>query len=255
MIGIIFAAGIGSRLKPFTDYHPKALAEINGVPILIRVAQKLLDAGARRLIVNLHHFPQQIKDCISNQSFSSLVEYSDETDLLLDTGGALAKIAAESNTIKTADGSEPVIVHNSDIYTDFALADMISAHKQNGSDATILVDYHRSSSRHFLFDALNRLQAWENTSTGIIRPEGIDAQQFKAGAFGGVHLLTPSIISKIGRFPNKMICPFSITDWYIDNCDKYSIKAYTPLSDFYWFDIGTPEKLKEANEALQTLKP
>ncbi|MDE6612340.1 MAG: NTP transferase domain-containing protein, partial [Muribaculaceae bacterium] len=95
MTGIIFAAGIGTRLKPFTDSHPKALAEIHGTPALVGVARKLLKAGADRLIINIHHFPNQIVECVAGQDFSALVTFSDESDRLLDTGGGLAKIVTE----------------------------------------------------------------------------------------------------------------------------------------------------------------
>ena len=114
MIGIIFAAGIGSRLKPFTDSHPKALAPLGGEPILVHVARKLLNAGARRLIVNVHHFPDQIIAELRRRPFAELVEISDESDLLLDTGGALAKIGAQSNVFASAGDDEPIIVHNAD---------------------------------------------------------------------------------------------------------------------------------------------
>jgi len=136
MTGVIFAAGIGSRLKPFTDFHPKALAEVHGEPAVVGVARKLLAAGADRLIINIHHFPEQIVECIGCCAFASKVTFSDESALLLDTGGALAKIAHDEPRILD---EGPVVVHNADIYTDFPIEEMVAEHKACGADATILV--------------------------------------------------------------------------------------------------------------------
>ncbi len=247
MIGVIFAAGIGSRLKPFTDFHPKALAEVGGVPIVVRVARKLLDAGAGRLIINLHHFPEQIVDCISRQDFADKVTFSDESELLLDTGGGLAKIQREL----LRDNTEPVVVHNADILTDFSLTDMLGQHLDWNADATILSDPSRNSSRHFLFDAGNRLKGWENTAKGIVKPETLNPDGLKAAAFGGVHILSSSTLKAIAEMPADI--PFSITDWYIEHCDKINIQGYTPAEHYMWHDIGTPEKLAAANAAIRGL--
>lgn len=245
MIGIIFAAGIGSRLRPFTDSHPKALAPLGGEPILIRVAHKLLDAGARRLIVNVHHFPDQIIAELARQPFAALVEISDERDLLLDTGGALAKIGSQSNVFASADENEPIVVHNADIYTDFPVEEMTAAHLSGKADATILTDPHRHSSRHFLFASDGHLRGWENTDRNITRPDGLDKTGLSPAAFGGVHILTPATIRKIA---GRGVSPFSIVDWYLDNCSSSKIISYTPSSPYRWHDIGTQAKLAAAQE-------
>lgn len=249
MIGIIFAAGIGSRLRPFTDSHPKALAPLGGEPILIRVARKLLDAGARRLIVNVHHFPDQVVAELKRQPFAGLVEISDESDMLLDTGGALARIGLCSEVLASADESEPVVVHNADIFTDFPLDGMISAHISGNADATILTDPRRQSSRHFLFAPDGRLCGWENTDKNIIRPDGLDKSGLSAAAFGGIHVLSPATIRQIAC---KGIHPFSIVDWYLDSCASARIMSYTPAAPYRWHDIGTPAKLAAAQEAFST---
>ncbi|MDE6157806.1 MAG: NTP transferase domain-containing protein [Muribaculaceae bacterium] len=242
MTGIIFAAGIGTRLKPFTDSHPKALAEIHGTPALVGVARKLLKAGADRLIINIHHFPEQIIECVAGQDFSALVTFSDESDRLLDTGGGLAKIVSEHPEILD---KGPVVVHNADIYTDFPIKDMVARHIESGADATLLVDSRRESTRHFLFDKTGSLKGWENTLKNTVRPEGTDASVLTAAAFGGVHVLSAAVMQELGKIGYRE--PFSITDWYIDNCRKYKICAYTPVGAFRWHDIGTPEKLAAAN--------
>lgn len=242
MTGVIFAAGIGSRLKPFTDFHPKALAEVHGEPAVVGVARKLLAAGADRLIINIHHFPEQIVECIGRCDFASKVTFSDESALLLDTGGALAKIAHDEPRILD---EGPVVVHNADIYTDFPIEEMHAGHKACGADATILVDGQRSSTRHFLFDAGGRLHGWENTAKGITRPDGLDTAALHAAAFGGVHILSPTVLRDLAAIGCER--PFSITDWYIDNCTRRHIQAYTPSAPYRWHDIGTPEKLAAAN--------
>lgn len=247
MIGIIFAAGIGSRLKPFTDSHPKALAPLGGVPMITRVARKLLEAGARRLIVNVHHFPQQIIDEISRSPFADLVEISDESDLLLDTGGALAKIALHSSVFASAEDDEPVVVHNADIYTDFPIEEMVTRHTDTSAGATILVDPSRNSSRHFLFSSDGQLHGWENSDKGITRPEGLSINGLSAAAFGGVHILTPATIRSIAK---SGIRPFSIVDWYLANCNTEKILGYTPSAPYLWHDIGTSEKLAAAEKAI-----
>ena len=247
MIAIIFAAGIGSRLKPFTVFHPKALAPLGNKPALVRVAEKMADAGARRIIVNVHHFPQQIIDCLSALPFADIIEISDESALLLDTGGALVKIAGESHSFASASDHEPFVVHNADIYTDFPIKDMMYAFETSGSDATILVDPERHSTRHFLFDSHGNLCGWENTAKGLLKPADLkDASGLTAAAFGGVHVLSKRTIEALGNSSPAVLSPFSITDWYIDNCNRIVIKAFTPAENYNWHDIGTPEKLEAA---------
>lgn len=247
MIAIIFAAGIGSRLRPFTDFHPKALAPLGGKPALVRVADKMIDAGARRIIVNVHHFPQQIIGCLASLPYADRIEISDESELLLDTGGALVKIARESETLAAVESHEPIVVHNADIYTDFPVGEMTAAFETSGADAAILVNPRRESTRHFLFSANGSLRGWENTAKGIVKPCNLgDTGALTAAAFGGVHVLCRNTIETISKTTPEAPTPFSITDWYIDNCDKTDIRAFVPAHNYNWHDIGTPEKLEAA---------
>ena len=250
MIGIIFAAGIGTRLKPFTDSHPKALAPLGGEPALVRVLDKLFAAGARRVIVNIHHFPEQIVECCKGHPLADRIEFSDESSKLLDTAGALVKIARENNTLRTAPQDEPVVVHNADIYTDFNLDDMLADHASKGADATILVDPERASTRHFLFCGDMRLRGWENTQTGVKRPQDLATSALVPAAFGGVHVLTPALMQLISSTAPAELTPLSITDWYIDNCTRVAIHGFTPAYAYRWHDIGTPEKLAAAQECF-----
>lgn len=247
MTGIIFAAGIGSRLKPFTDSHPKALAPLGGVPMAVRVATKLLAAGADALIVNVHHFADQVEACLRAQPFADAVSFSDERSLLLDTGGALSRIAAEHPQLMM--GTEPVIVHNADIYTDFPISEMLASHVSSGADVTLLVDPARPSTRNFLFDTHARLHGWTNDTTGAVKPADLDTAGLRRAAFGGVHIISPRALKLIGEAGCGK--PFSVTDWYLQHCTDLDIRAYTPSQPYRWHDIGTPEKLAAAEADIR----
>lgn len=245
MRAIVFAAGIGSRMKPFTDSHPKALAPVHGKPVIGHLMDKLLKAGITSVVVNVHHFPEQIRQYFrANDNFGIDVEFSDESDCLLDTGGALAKIGATSRTFAHP-GTAPILVHNADIITDFSLQEMEAAHNQANADATILVDPSRSSSRKFLFNNERQLKGWRNLSTGQTRPDGLDIQGLEEAAFGGVHIISPEFLKTIAQEP---IRPFSIVDYYLNQATDHKIHGFVPANDYQWFDIGTTEKLANAEQ-------
>lgn len=247
MIAIIFAAGIGSRLKPFTDHHPKAIAPVAGVPAIVRTARRLVNAGARKIIVNVHHFPQQVIDCMMAQDFCNIVEFSDESDLLLDTGGAIAKIYRQG-LLDDVTENEPIIVHNADIVTTLDLGEFLEAH--SGEHISILVDPDRHSTRHLLFDSELILRGWENIQTGATKPEKLDTSGLTPAAFGGVHIIDKETAQHISESAPEHLSPFSIIDWYINNCSKTDINAYVQPTPYLWHDIGTTEKLGAANAAF-----
>ena len=241
MKAMIFAAGIGSRLKPFTDIHPKALAPVNGRPVLEHNILKLKDAGITEIVINVHHFPDQIIDFLrTNDNFGCNIYISDERELLLDTGGGLLK----ASSLLMSDG-QPVLLHNADIITDFPIDEMVECHKASGSDVTLMVD-NRISSRMLYFDSANRLQGWKNLSTGQCRPAGFTPNRLRPLAFGGVHIVNPSALSLLENYSSPGI-PFSIMPFYLDSIGHLKITGYTPSSVFRWHDIGTPEKLAAAN--------
>lgn len=246
MKAVVFAAGVGTRLKPFTDFHPKALATVAGRPVLERVIRKLVDAGADGVVVNVHHFPDQIRQFLAANDFGVPVEVSDESALLLDTAGALAKMARESEILATAAPGETVVVHNADIVTDFPVAEMVETHARTGADATILVEPRRSSSRAFLFDSDSRLRGWHNAATGETRPQWLRPDGLLSAPFGGVHTLRRDTLDRIADYFQEDITPLGITPWYLDHCDILDIHAYTPSAPYRWHDIGTPEKLAAA---------
>ncbi len=242
MIAIIFAAGIGSRLKPFTDHHPKALAEVAGKPAIAHAIDKILGSGIERIIINVHHFADQIEACVRTNYPQADISFSDERALLLDTGGALAKISRECLEGYTG----PVLVHNADIVTDFPLAPMIEAHEHTGADATILVDPERQSTRRFMFDADNRLHGWVNLTTGATRPDGFSPDDYAPASFGGMHIISHNTLKDIDRYCGVELKPFSITNYYLDRCQQLNICGYTPAKPFRWHDIGNPAKLAAA---------
>lgn len=247
MIGIVFAAGIGSRLKPFTDSHPKALVQVAGDAVLGHAIRRLAAAGAGGVVVNVHHFPEQIRSYLAERDFGVPVEISDETGRLLDTGGALAKMARESRLLAGLPAETPVAVQNADIITDFPLADMLEQHRRSGADATVLVDGARRSTRAFLFGDDGRLRGWHNSATGQTKPASLSiAGGLRPAPFGGAHILRRGLLDTIASRFEGEIEPFSITDWYLDNCGEFRILGYTPARPYRWHDVGTLEKLAAA---------
>ncbi len=254
MKAIVFAAGVGSRLKPFTDFHPKALAPLGGVPVLGRVLGKLAAAGADAAVVNIHHFPNQIRQYLDCNDFGLHVEISDESSLLLDTAGALAKIVRESETIADMGDKEEIILHNADIFTDFRISAMLDRHRAADADATLLVDSTRVSSRAFLFDHDGRLRGWRNTSAGITRPSGLKTDSLIPAAFGGVHIINRYVLDRVSSFVGSILRPCSIVDFYVGNCGELNIRNFTPSEPYSWHDIGTAERLAAAEAEFTDCK-
>ncbi len=246
MKAVVFAAGIGTRLKPFTDFHPKALATVRGIPLLGHVMLKLAAAGAEGIVVNVHHFPQQIRDYIASSDFGVPIEISDETGLLLDTAGGLAYIARNSHLLSCMASDDAVAVHNADILTDFPLQEMIARHIRSNADATVLVDACRPSTRVLLFDCDGRMRGWHNNTSGLTKPQGLTEEGLEKAAFGGVHIMKRSFLDRISADAGPVIRPYSITDYYIGHCGEAMIQRYTPPAPYRWHDIGTPEKLEAA---------
>lgn len=237
MKAIIFAAGLGTRLKPFTLEHPKALVEVQGRPMLQRVIERLRDAGISEIVINVHHFARQIIDFINeNSGFGCDITVSDETDMLLDTGGGIAKAA------QLLDGDEPFIAYNADILSDFNIKGMIEAHLQSGADVTLLTS-HRPSSRQLYFDNDNRLRGWQDLNTGECRPASFTPDNSVTPmSFNGVHIISPRILPLLtARASTQPI--FSITPFYIDNAAEIDIRAHCPATPYQWYDIGRNETL------------
>ncbi len=245
MNALVFAAGLGTRLRPWTLSRPKALVPVGGEPMLGRVLAKLAStAGIGRVAVNVHHFAPQVIDYLRSRDFGLDIVVSDESELLLDTGGGMAR-ALEV----LGDGSGPLLVHNADILTDFDLGEMIAAHAASGADATLLVA-RRESSRQLLFDASGRMRGWENRSSGEVRPAGLDAGGLDRKAFGGVHILGERACRALAARSRALGgAPFGVMPFYIDSCAELDIRGFEPAEAYRWFDIGTPEKLAAAEKS------
>lgn len=222
---MILAAGLGTRLKPFTDNHPKALAMVNGKTVLQRNIEYLQQFGISEVIVNVHHFADQVIDTIqSNNGWGSNVTVSDETNEVLETGGGIKKAAWFLRQ------DEDALVMNADILTDLPLNDMISAHRQRKPIATLATS-DRQSSRYLLFDS-DKLTGWKNEKTG--ETKGLDGTP---KAFSGIQILSREIFDLI-PFTGK----FSMIDVYLHLCAEHTILSYDH-SGSKMVDIGTIEKL------------
>jgi len=243
MKAMIFAAGLGTRLRPLTDNMPKALVPVAGKPMLERVILRLKSAGFNEITVNIHHFGQQIIDFIeANQQFGITIHISDERGELLDTGGGIKKARP------FLDGNEPFLVHNADILTDVDLTKLYRYHTENDADATLLVS-RRNTSRYLLFDADNQLKGWINKSTGEVKPQGFTYTQGELSemAFGGVHVISPRLFRLLEgeQWQGK----FSIVPFYLSVCRQARIQGFSS-EGYRWFDIGKPETLALAEDSV-----
>jgi N-acetyl-alpha-D-muramate 1-phosphate uridylyltransferase len=239
MKAMIFAAGLGTRLKPFTDHHPKALAPVHGKPLLQWNIEYLRSFGITDIIVNVHHFAQQIIDCIDeHRGFGCHVNISDETDLVLETGGGLKKAA------DYLQDSDPFVVMNVDILTDFKLDQLIAAHQQHQPLATLAVT-DRASSRNFLFDEQMQLCGWRNNKTGEVKmSEANDAPIAKA--FSGIHVISPALLPLLNQWEGK----FGMVDVYLELSKQYLIRGFDH-SDSQLLDVGKPESITQAEAMFQ----
>lgn len=236
---MIFAAGLGTRLRPLTDTRPKALVEIGGETLLKRVVDKMKMAGMERIVVNVHHFASQIIDYIAaNADFGVDIRISDETDELLDTGGGLKKAA------ELFSPDDPILIHNVDILSNVDLQALYDCH--NRCDATLLVS-ERPTKRYLLFDDAMRLVGWTNTDTGEVRSPyaNLNPNDCRKYAFSGIHLFSPRLFPLMATFPNK----FGIIDFYLQVCSKADIRGLVK-QDLRLMDVGKVGVIAEAQRFL-----
>lgn len=237
MKALIFAAGKGTRLKPFTDHHPKALALVNGVPLLERNIKYLQSYGIQDFVINVHHFGDQIVEFLDkNNNFGSKIEISDEKNELLETGGGL--VFAQ----KFLENEEDFLIMNADILTDLNITDFVEYHKQSKDFVTLAVS-DRTSSRKLLFNEDLILRGWLNVATGEQRLAEFN-KGFKALAFSGLHCINSKIFSKIKRKGK-----FSIMEEYLDMMHTEKIHAYKHAANL--IDVGKPESIALAEEIFK----
>ncbi len=237
MKALLFAAGLGTRLKTFTNDKPKALVLLAGKPLLQHAIEHLKKFGITEITVNVFHFAEQIISFLEeNNSFEITIHVSDERDELLDTGGGLKKAAVFLK------GNEPILIYNVDVISNLDLKKVLDYHLQEKALATLVVR-SRETSRYLMFDQNLNLAGWKNFSNGETRISRIDTfPEAQPLAFSGIHILQPEIfdlISEEGKFP--------IMDLYIRLAETHSIKAFVDHSEL-WMDLGKPEQLELAEK-------
>lgn len=235
MKALIFAAGLGTRLRPLTQTTPKALVMLQGKPLLQWLVERLIRNGYNELIVNVHHFSEQVKTFLAEKNhFGIRIEISDESDRLLDTGGGLKKASW------FFDDGEPFLVHNVDVLTDLDLKVFRERHIHSGALATLAAK-ERETSRYLLMDKNHRLSGWENVRTGekiSVFPERKTVRM----AFSGIHMIHPEIFKQI-----QGTGMFSIIPEYLRLAATRKIMIF-PHPETAWLDVGKPEDLKRAEE-------
>jgi len=230
---MILAAGLGTRLKPFTDFHPKALAVVNQKTLLQRNIEYLKLFDIDEIIVNVHHFADQIVQHISdNNQFGIRITISDETDQVLETGGGLKKAAW------FFDDGKPFVLMNVDILTDLNLQQVIDQHASQQAMATLAVST-RESSRCFLFNDHHQLCGWRNKATGEEKISRAESNLIEK-SFSGIHIIEPSIFKYLTQEGK-----FSIVDTYLELAKAHTILGYDH-SGCHLMDVGKPESIVKA---------
>jgi len=242
MRAMILAAGLGTRLKPFTDHHPKALAMVNGKSLLQRNVEYLQQFGITEIVVNVHHFADQIIETIrANQGWGATITISDESDEVLETGGGLLRAADYFKE------EEKWLVMNADILTNLDINQLIAADEKNteSSDGEIVATLavtNRSSSRNLIFNAAGTLCGWKNNTTGEEKWSNPlkDPSAAIPKAFSGIHILHRPFFEVL-----TLQGKFSLIDAYLQIAQHYPI-YYFDHSDTVLLDVGKPESLEKA---------
>lgn len=241
MKAMIFAAGMGTRLKPLTDTIPKALVPLSGKPLLQHTIEKLKASGFNEIIINVHHFADMIIDFVlANDRFGIRIEFSDEREKLLDTGGAIKKASW------FFDDNQPFLIHNVDILSNIDLRELVEHHQGSSSTATLVCSV-RGTSRYLLFDESNRLQGWINEKTGEVKSPipNFNPSEYQKLAFSGIHIMQPAIFHLMQDYPDT----FSIIDFYVKFSSKINLSSHVPTR-FRVVDVGKPVTLAAAERFL-----
>ena len=256
MQAMIFAAGLGTRLKPLTDTMPKALVRVGGVPLLEHVVRRLTAAGCSRMVVNVHHFANQITDYLDAHNYGVDIYVSDETEQLLDTGGGIKRAAS------LFDQHQPVLIHNVDILSNVDLAAFYRHAQEAKADALLLVS-RRVTQRYLVFDSNMRLVGWTNVATGEVKsphaeirqlhfvsPTEVESSYFQNNcylyAFSGIHVLAPSAVQTVEAVDKDK---FPIMDFYLNNCDTLDIRGELK-TDLHLLDVGKLDSLQAAEDFI-----
>jgi len=267
--GLIFSAGLGTRLKPLTDTMPKALVPLAGKPLLQWQVEKLRDAGITDIVVNVHHFPDMIIDTVrANNGWGCNIQISDERDCLLDTGGGLRKakellLSTQPSTLNPQ--PSPILACNVDILSNIDIKALIAAH--DPQTLGTLVVSERKTQRYFLFDEDLSLRGWTNIATGEVKPSSLSEAahsiipSFQLLAFSGMQVLSPAIFDHMERVVAKKGDKFSLVDLYLSVCEESilpssshfsSFKAFVP-QDYRMMDVGKIDQIEEAERFAESL--
>ncbi len=241
MKAMILAAGLGTRLRPLTNSRPKALVEVEGVPLLEIAIRRLKYFGVEEIIVNVHHFGAQIIEFLrKHHHFDIRIEVSDERDQLLNTGGGLKKAAW------FFDDDAPFLLTNTDILSNLDLRHFYQHHVESGAMVTLAVR-RRETSRYLIFNTQQQLHGWVNIKTGEMIASRPHVGPLQLRAFSGFHIISPELFDWM---PDEKA--FSIIDTYLDAAAANDIRAY-PHDDDLWLDVGKPDALKKGAMLLQKL--
>ena len=240
---MILAAGLGTRLQALTQDRPKALVELNGKPLLQHCIENLIDNGFQRIVVNVHHFGEQIIDFVTHHPFEADIQISDERDLLMDTGGGIVKATPLFKN------SKAVLVHNVDIISNVNFKDLGEKFLDSGDNAWLLTQ-DRETNRKLLFDIDNQLVGWENKAEQrykwVHKPKSgvsTNSTTLNEMAFSGLHFFRSDLFSS---FQCK---PQSVIDLYLNLAQTKRIVS-VPIQPSFWFDLGKPEQLQSAENYL-----
>lgn len=280
MRAMIFAAGLGTRLKPLTDTLPKALVPLAGKTLLQWQIERLKAAGITDIVVNVHHFPDMIINYLrDNDNFGCRIAVSDERDMLLETGGGLRKakelLTSSPNPLPLQGDSEgaPILICNVDILSNIDLPTLLQAY--NPEEMGVVVVSPRDTQRYLLFDETNRLCGWTNIATGEVRPASLvsslnilpptgeaDLQakptyqlqrsDLSPLAFSGMQVLNPRIFDVMDKVVAEKGDKFSLIDLYLSIAEKEILRAFIP-ENYRMMDVGKIAQLSEAESFAASL--
>lgn len=248
MKAMIFAAGLGTRLKPLTDSIPKALLPLAGKTLLQWQIERLQEAGITDIVVNIHHFGQQIIDYLrEHDGFGCRVRISDEREALLETGGGLLKAA------ELLGEDDPVLVCNVDILSNINIPQLMAAHKADDLATVVVSD--RQTQRYLLFDESGVLRGWTNIATGECRPASLTVHPLTRLAFSGMQIVSPAFFGSLRHTQTQKGQKFSLIDAYLSVVERQAgiIRAFVP-QDYRMMDVGKIDQLDEAERFAQSLQ-
>ena len=237
MKAMIFAAGLGTRFKPWTDKHPKALAVVNGKTLLQRNVEYLQQYDITDVVVNVHHFSDQIIDAIDKaKGWGSNITISDESDVVLETGGGLLKAREYLD-------DDMFLTINVDMLTDLNLKHFLSFHQQQQSDISLAVT-DRPTTRYLLFNKYNRLCGWRNTAPAAEKIV-IQAAEYQQKGYSGIAIFEPRIFN-LTALSGK----FSLIDLYLELAPQNKIAGFDHSGNKL-LDVGKPESVAKAEQLFE----